>query len=171
MYNPNCSICKRKLLSHNLRLQCDHCLHVFHCSCVMITREEHSNMITWTCPACRDSIFAFQSVDDIELLSLFLSSNDQYSPENWCCDQMNFANTILNSFELNDVECTQPNYEIDPDFHYINDVNISNVLKCNYYFSESFSELLKTRGVMNEFSVMHHNIRSLPQMFLNLPYF
>ena len=75
---------------------------------------------------------------------------------------MDFANKILNPFELNDIECTQPNYEIDPDFHYFNDVNISNVLKCNYYFSESFSKLLRTRGVMNEFSVMHHNIRSLP---------
>ena len=116
MYNPNCSICKRKLLSHNLRMQCDHCLHVFHCACVMITREEHPNIITWTCPACRDSIFPFQSVDDMELLSLLLSSNDQYSPEYWYCDQMDFANKILNPFELNDIECTQPNYEIDPIF-------------------------------------------------------
>ena len=94
MYNPNCSICKRNLLSHNLRMQCDHCLHVFHCACVMITREEHPNITTWTCPACRDSIFPFQSVDDMELLSLLLSSNDQYSPEYWCCDQMDFANKI-----------------------------------------------------------------------------
>ena len=100
MYNPNCSICKRKLLSHNLCMQCDHCLHVFHCACVMITREEHPNIITWTCPACRDSIFPFQSVDDMELLSLLLSSNDQYSPEYWCRDQMDFANKILNPFEL-----------------------------------------------------------------------
>ena len=30
---------------------------------------------------------------------------------------MDFANKILNPFELNDIECTQPNYEIDPDFH------------------------------------------------------
>ena len=92
MYNSHCSICKRKLLSHNLRMQCDHCLHVFHCACVMITREEHPNIITWTCPACRDSIFPFQSVDDMELLSLLLSSNDQYFPVYWCCDQMDFAN-------------------------------------------------------------------------------
>ena len=98
----------------------------------------------------------------MELLSLFLSSNDQYSPEYWCCDQMDFANKILNPFELDDIECTQPNYEIDPDFYHFNDVNISNVSKCNYYFRESLSKLLRTRGVMNEFSVMYHNIRSLP---------
>ena len=42
---------------------------------------------------------------------------------------------FLNPFELNDIDCTQPNYEIDPDSHYFNDVSISNMLKCSYYVS------------------------------------
>ena len=166
MYNPTCSHCKRKILSHYLRIQCDQCLHNFHCSCMMVTHEEYYNTTTWTCTTCQDDIFPFQSVTDIELENLLLNYNDQYSLEYWCFDQIEFANKILNPFELNDIDCTQPNYEIDPDFHYFNDVNISNMLKCNYYVSESFDKLLKSRGAMNDFSIMHHNIRSLPA-FLN----
>ena len=62
-----------------------------------------------------------------------------------------FANNIFNPFELNDIDSTQPNYEIDPDFHYFNDVNISNMLKCNYHVSESFGKLLKSRAPRTSF--------------------
>ena len=153
MYNPTCSHCKRKISSHCLRIQCDRCLHNFHCSCMMVTHEEYYNTTTWTCTTCRDDIFPFRSVTDIELQNLLLNFDYQYSLEYWCCDRIEFANKILNPFELNDIDCTQPNYEIDPDFHYYNDVNISNILKCNYYVSESFGILLKSRGAMNDFSV------------------
>ena len=107
-------------------------------------------------------IFPFQSITDIEWQNILLNYDDQYSLEHWCFDRIEFANKILNSFELNDIDCTQRNNEIDPDFHYLNDVNISNMLKCNYYVGESFGKLLKARGAMNDFSVMRHNIRSLP---------
>ena len=69
---------------------------------------------------------------------------------------------MLNAFELNDIDCTQPTYEIDPDFHYFNDVDMNNIMTCNYYVSESFGKLLKTSVVANDFSVMYHNIQSLP---------
>ena len=98
------------------------------------------------------------------LLSQLLLWNfdDQYSLEYWCCDRIEFAHKILNPFELNDIDSTQPNYEIDHDFHDFNYVNISNMLICNYYVSESFGKLLKSRGAMNDYSIMHRNIQSLP---------
>ena len=129
---------------------------------MMVTQDEYYNTTTWTCTTCQDDIFPFQSVTDIELQNLLLNFDDQYSLEYWCFDQIEFADKILYPFELNDIDCTQPNYEIDPDFHYFNDVSRSNMLKCSYYVSESFGKLLRSRGAKNNFSVMHHNIRSLP---------
>ena len=94
MYNPTCSHCKRKILSHCLRIQCDQCLHNFHCSCMMVTHEEYYNTTTWTCTTCRDDIFPFQSVTDMELQNLLLNYDGQYSLEYWCLDQIEFAKKI-----------------------------------------------------------------------------
>ena len=34
---------------------------------------------------------------------------------------------MLNPFGLNDIDCIQLNHEIDPDFHYSDDVDISTI--------------------------------------------
>ena len=72
-----------------------------------------------------------------------------------------FATKVLNQFELNDIDCTQPKFGITSSRHYFKDVNTSTVSKYNNYVSESSGKLPKTRAVTNAFSVMHHNIRGV----------
>ena len=67
----------------------------------MVTHEEYYN--TTTCTACQDDIFPFHSVT--ELQNILLNFDDQYSLEYWCCDRIEFANKMLNTFALNDIDC------------------------------------------------------------------
>ena len=160
----NCGICDKRLLSHNLKLACSICCTQFHISCISISKPEYSKLTKifkecWFCINCVQSSFPFMHIIPEEEFKLSLSRffYDFDVPDLCLLDDK-----ILNPFELNDADKLPPVFDIDPDLNYFNELNYSLVANSNYYFEDSFNEMITKRAVtQNTISFFHHNCRGL----------
>ena len=65
---------------------------------------------------------------DIKLQRVPLQLDEQYSVEYYRCYKMIIANEILKPLNwLTLIDCVQTTYDIEPGFHYFNNVNISSM--------------------------------------------
>ena len=75
------------------------------------------------------------------------------------------SESLFNPLELNNDDIYSPLCDVDPDANYFNELNAHISQNCNYYYEDSFHDIIKTRfkNMINHhvFSLCHINIRSL----------
>ena len=77
MCNPLCGKCSRRILRHNLRMQCDNCDCSFHINCVSLSRTDCYEILSWTCYTCLAAMFPFYIIEDAELHHLLHNDIDE----------------------------------------------------------------------------------------------
>ena len=139
-------------------MKCSICEQCAHIQCIAFTREDRLNARHWICAICTHNLFPFQDLD-ADSLNDMIMSDSQHSVE---INPDLYANKILNPFDLNDLDISEPNFDIDPDMYCFSDVGYDLISKCDYFTEESFSQYCdKNISDSNHFSFFHHNIRSL----------
>ena len=149
-----CNVCKQRVLSHSRILNCCLCHCSFHVRCVTLSADLLSETLQdWFCFNCLAEIFPFNYVQDDN--DLMKNLRDYFGTE---------INFDFNPFDFGDINLYMPLTEIDPDLQFFNDMaNLQNHIgNCKYYIEESFNTTFK-RNLMNNFSLFHINIRSLPK--------
>jgi hypothetical protein len=74
-------------------------------------------------------------------------------------------NMVFNPFEWNDENPNLPNFDIDPDIQYFNDMTFTdNINSCNYYMPEDVIRIVQNGDINpDSFSLIHANLRSMPR--------
>ena len=160
-----CNVCSKKILRHSYQLKCSSCSCLVHLKCLPSVKrddplytERHQN--TWFCTKCIDSTLPFANIiDDDEFIST-INSNQFYFVKQ-CIKDLN-----SNNFMLEDPPDIDPNdllNENDPDVHFYGaDSNL--YTPSNFYNADTLEHKLKELTFEHHkgFSLLHHNIRSIP---------
>ena len=169
-----CSLCDHRILSHNVKLQCNLCSQWCHFRCINyfsnddLTYAQNPENL-WSCPNCNCSLFPFNHADD-DVFHRYLrglQSDD-------LLDLNNLDELLFSPYEFEDiVDVNNPCMDVDPDTHYLNHTAVNSLNECKYFTSMSFEQELKDRYILNsdKFSLFHLNIRSVSKNLNDLELF
>ena len=118
----------------------------------------------WCCRIYNENIFPFNNIDDDHEFYLAITNYEKIPLDNK--HQTNYSESkIFDRFEINENDDSIIEYqgELDPDKHYINQLAHHLSRSGNYYSEETFSKLIRQKGISSEdFSIIHTTIRSVP---------
>ena len=164
-----CNVCLRKILPHSYHLFCTSCKNPTHLNCLRnVNRDDqiyiNRNNNTWYCTNCIEDTLPFTNIiDDDEYLSVIHEQLYQLDAQ---IDELNDNNFLLNELtEIDDIDLNDPLLENDPDIHFYQTDDILSK-PSNYYDINSYKDKFKCTiddRINSNFSLFHHNIRSIPQ--------
>ena len=165
--NNTCPICERNILNHSYFIHYSCCHRNVHRNCTPFSGDEFTAVQTgalWCCRICNENIFPFNNIDDDHELYLAITNNDKIPLDN--NHQNDYSESkIFDPFEINENEKSIIEYqgELDPDEHNFNQLAHHLSRSSNYYSEDSFSKLIRQKGISSEdFPIIHTNIRSAP---------
>ena len=165
--NSTCPICERNILNHSYFIHCNCCHRNVHRNCTPFSGDEFTAVQTgalWYCRICNENIFPFNNIDDDHEFFLAITNNNKIPLDN--NHQNNYSESkIFDPFEINENDDSIIEYqgELDPDKHYFNQLAHHLSRSSNYYSEDSFSKLIRQKGISSkDFSIIHTNIRSVP---------
>ena len=134
-----CYSCNRRILRHARIITCTICHEVFHLKCLPanfdnINNHLESDFSQWICTYCSSECFPFNHFTEQEE---FLQALSELWQNYKSVPYIKLQEMVFNPFEWNDENPNLPNFDVDPDIQYFNDMaNVDNMNMCNYYMPE-----------------------------------
>ena len=158
-----CRICKRRVHSHCLSMRCSFCKGILHLDCIPNLGKEDDVFVNrnstsdWLCYSCTGELFPYNHFsDDSDFVFALEDQGNHLDLKN------RFENMCFNPFEAIDTHDNLGLQDVDPDLNFFNDDVISQNFTCSPYHTEdSFMTECDEKCKPDQFSIFHHNVRSL----------